>query len=76
MKLGSKGRIVEVPGQHDGNVTPRAAISNCVLDHRATLEPYNHHQHLTFLGGLVCQISVNVSFYCGKPAKRGLVLKT
>jgi len=42
--------IVGVPGQHGGNVTLCAAISNHgVVHHQANLGPYNTHQLLLSL---------------------------
>lgn len=45
--------IMQVPGQHGGNITLCAAISNHgVLHTHATLGPYNTEHLLTFLDGL------------------------
>ncbi|XP_051505235.1 uncharacterized protein LOC127412695 isoform X2 [Myxocyprinus asiaticus] len=45
--------LVDVSGQHEGNVTLCAAISNHgLLHHHATLGPYNTQRLLTFLDGL------------------------
>lgn len=52
--------ITNVPGQHGGNITMCAAITqNGVLHHNATLGPYNTTHILTFLDAIHTMLALN-----------------